>query len=340
MSKLASKQILGIIDATTTFNSLADLTVNRSIASLPFAGRYRLIDFVLSSMAHAGLDSVGVFSHSLNNSLKGHLASGDVWDLNRKNGGLFFYVQDSRDEEDTRNILFKNSEFIKRAPYEYVLVAPCHLVGNLSILEMHEAHIKGGTKVTQLTHENKKIPVYLVERELLVNAIEIYDGGRCSFIEFIQHGIKDETVNLFEEKNRVLTIDTFDSYYEASMSLLDHSNFKTIFKENAPVLTKTIDAPPTKYYTGSQVTGSIVANGCQISGQVSNSIISRSVEIGKNTDIRNCIVMPKVKIAEDCIFENVIIDKDVITEAGVVMKGKIDAPLVIRKGVTVYKEWN
>jgi glucose-1-phosphate adenylyltransferase len=85
-----NKQMLGIIDAAVNQHSLQDLTAGRSIGAVPFAGRYRLIDFALSGMVHAGIRSVAVFSKSPYRSLMDHLGSGKEWDLNRKRDGLFF----------------------------------------------------------------------------------------------------------------------------------------------------------------------------------------------------------------------------------------------------------
>lgn len=85
-----NNQMLGIIDAAVNQQSLQDLTAGRSIGAVPFAGRYRLIDFALSSMVNSGIRSVAVFSRPPYRSLMDHLGSGQEWDLNRKRDGLFF----------------------------------------------------------------------------------------------------------------------------------------------------------------------------------------------------------------------------------------------------------
>ena len=56
--------------------------------SIPFGGRYRLIDFTLSSMANAGIDNVSVIVRKNYHSLMDHLGAGREWDLTRKRGGL------------------------------------------------------------------------------------------------------------------------------------------------------------------------------------------------------------------------------------------------------------
>lgn len=76
----------------------------------------------------------------------------------------------------------------------------------------------------------------------------------------------------------------------------------------------------------------MVANGCLIEGTVENSIIGRGVKIGKGTVIRNCIIMQKTHIKDNCVLESVIVDKDVKIEAGTEIKAPAQSPTVIRKG--------
>ena len=79
---------LGVIFANTYDNLVPELVAERSMASIPFGGRYRLIDFTLSSMANAGIDNVSVIVRKNYHSLMDHLGAGREWDLTHKRGGL------------------------------------------------------------------------------------------------------------------------------------------------------------------------------------------------------------------------------------------------------------
>jgi len=340
MERLENKQILGVIDATIHIDSLKPLTLNRPVASLPFAGRYRLIDFMLSNMLYAGIDSVGVFSHHLHNSLKGHIASGKVWDLDRKNGGLFFYVQNEHEEKCAQAILKYNEEFFLRAPFKYVIIAPSNIVGRVPILKMLKYHIEKGARITQVAASGESLPIYLLEREHLVDLISKLDPEvPNTFMGFIEAEIKDEVKNLYQVDEHLVTIDSLICYYNGTMNLLSLDNWEKLFQKQFPVLTKTKDEPPSKYLPSSNVVKSIVANGCVIAGKVENSVVSRGVKIGEHTVIRNCIIMPGVVIADYCILDGVIVDKDVTIEEGVAIRQKEKEPHVFPKGITVYKEW-
>ena len=338
MDRLENKQILGVIDATIDIDSLEPLTLNRPVASLPFAARYRLIDFMLSNMVYAGIDNVGIFSHHVHNSLKGHIGSGKVWDLDRKNGGLFFYVQN---EQEHRHVIFKhNLEFFHRAPFKYVIIAPSNIVGRVPILKMLEFHKEQGARITQAVYSGEGLPIYLLEREYLVDLISKIDSEVPStLMGFIEDGIKDVEKNLYLINEYLITIDSLLGYYNGTMSLLTREIWEKIFHKQFPVLTKTKDEPPAKYLPGCNVTNSIVANGSIIEGVVTNSVVARKVKIGKNTSIRNCIIMPGVKINENCDLDGGIVDKDVTIESGAALQGSADDPFVVPKGITVYREW-
>ena len=79
----------GLIVSDERTTRLKDLTLSRSTAAVPFGGRYRIIDFILSDMVNAGLTSVGLITEKNYHSLMDHLGSGKEWDLHRKRDGLF-----------------------------------------------------------------------------------------------------------------------------------------------------------------------------------------------------------------------------------------------------------
>ena len=82
------KTALGIIFPNTFDELVPELTSERLMASIPFASRYRMIDFALSSMVNSGIDNISILARQNYHSLMDHLGSGREWDLTRKNGGL------------------------------------------------------------------------------------------------------------------------------------------------------------------------------------------------------------------------------------------------------------
>ena len=83
------KDVMGILYTSRSELSLRELTANRSVAALPVAARYRLVDFLLSSLVNSGVRNVGVMMQGNYHSLMDHLETGKAWDLHTRNNGLF-----------------------------------------------------------------------------------------------------------------------------------------------------------------------------------------------------------------------------------------------------------
>ena len=87
---MRNNNVMALIFSNMHDESVRDLTAVRSMGSIPIGGRYRLIDFTLSSLVNAGVIKVGVVTKSHYQSLMDHIGSGKAWDLSRKHEGLCF----------------------------------------------------------------------------------------------------------------------------------------------------------------------------------------------------------------------------------------------------------
>ena len=101
------------------------------------------------------------------------------------------------------------------------------------------------------------------------------------------------------------------------------------------IYTKTQDEAPAFYTPGADVRNSIVSTGCRIEGTVENSIIFRSVNIGKGTVVRNSIIMMNVDIGDKVMLDNVIADKYATISDHVKIEGDEDEPVIIPKSMHV-----
>ena len=84
------KSVMGLVNLQKKDTLIKELTENRPIASIPFAGRYRIIDFALSSMVNSGIGNVGILLPEKSRSVLDHLRSGKDWDLARRHEGLCY----------------------------------------------------------------------------------------------------------------------------------------------------------------------------------------------------------------------------------------------------------
>lgn len=133
---------------------LSDITKERTMGSVLFGGRYRLIDFPLSSMVNSGIDEVGVITKSNYQSLLDHLGSGREWDLARKIGGLhllppFSHVQSGM-YRGRLEALYGVWDFIKMSDADYVVMSDCDVVANIDFAKVVEAHIESGADITSV----------------------------------------------------------------------------------------------------------------------------------------------------------------------------------------------
>lgn len=149
----------GIILAYSETPELRELSQPRNSCSLPFGGRYRLIDFALSSLVNAGVTDVGVIVHSSYQSLLDHVGAGKDWDLARKRGGLrilppFSYAvkvdrpTQYRGRMDAFAGVYSYLEDIKQ---DYVVFLAGDMAANLPVREAFEQHLKTGADVTAFT---------------------------------------------------------------------------------------------------------------------------------------------------------------------------------------------
>ena len=99
------KNCIGIINLDENESRMGELVVNRSLASVPIAARYRIIDFVLSNMTNSGVGCIGIFTKNKSRSLIDHITNGRPWDLNRKKDGLkvFNFGNDDPAFDDVHN---------------------------------------------------------------------------------------------------------------------------------------------------------------------------------------------------------------------------------------------
>ncbi|CRK84516.1 sugar phosphate nucleotidyltransferase [Neobacillus massiliamazoniensis] len=332
------RKLLGVIDATTFHDDLEELLMHRSLAALPFGGRYRMIDFVLSNMVNSGIRSVAIFPKLQCRSLMDHLGSGKNWDLNRKRDGLFFFPSPINDRTPNRVGSFDhfaaNLDYFYRSTQEYSIIANCYTVFNFNFRPLLEWHMHSGCDITEIRHQDgSSMEMYLIKTSLLIKLIETRnETGYTCMKDVVSNIHHDYSICHYNYSGYATMIDSIQSYFSTSMELLKPDIWRQVFLKEQPILTKVKDEPPTKYIKGSSVKHAMIANGCIINGMVENSIIARGVTIGKGAVIKNSIIMQKCQIEEDCILDSVILDKDVKVEAGTHLKGTPHSPFVIRKG--------
>ena len=126
-------------------------------------------------------------------------------------------------------------------------------------------------------------------------------------------------------------IDNIGNYYKANMMLLESDKRNGLFRENMPVYTKIGDNGPVKYGVKSSVKNSLIADGCIIEGTVENSILFRGVKVGKDSIVRDCVLLQGTTVGAGCGVTAVITDKNATVTDGRVITGSPTYPIYIDK---------
>ena len=156
---------------------LRELTFSRSVAAVPFGGRYRVIDFLLSDMVNTGISNVGLITQRNYHSLMDHLGSGKEWDLHRKRDGLFilppFVTKDNTGMyRGTVDAIRSVLGYVRRSTQRYVILTGSHTLYNTTYDAMLRQHIETGAEITIM---------YNVEREF--NRADQFDDLRLTMDE-------------------------------------------------------------------------------------------------------------------------------------------------------------
>ena len=148
-----SSNAFGLIYTGEANAQLRELTFSRSVAAVPFGGRYRAIDFVLSNIVNSGITSVGLIAQRNYHSLMDHLGSGKEWDLHRKRDGLFilppFVTKDNTGVyRGTVDAIRSVLGYVRRNTQRYVVLTGSHTIYNTDFGAMIHQHIETGADIT------------------------------------------------------------------------------------------------------------------------------------------------------------------------------------------------
>ncbi len=146
--------VMGIIFAND--GTLGDLTDKRTMASLPFGGRYRQIDFALSNLSSAGVRHVGIITRHSYQSLMNHIGSGEEWGLEMEEGGMEFltpYAMSTKDSYRGKlESLYSAMDFLEYGPEdEYAIMIDSAILSNIDLTKVLSAHIESGKDITVVT---------------------------------------------------------------------------------------------------------------------------------------------------------------------------------------------
>lgn len=328
----------GLIFSNIHDNSIPELTRRRTMASVPFGCRYRLIDFALSNMVNAGISKVGVIVHNNYQSLLDHLGNGKDWDLARRSGGIkilppFITAYDSQAASQLYTsklqALMGVMSFIEHSEEEYVVLSDCDCICNIDISDVIKKHEESEADITFVTKKE-----YLSELKASTRTFfESDNEGRIKQIYSKPKHISGEfdvSLNVMVMKTKLLyllltdamardlkSFDTdivakrlgemefyiyeFDGFYAAIGSMEEYfeCNMRLLEKDVRRAL---FDIPERSVYTKIKNSPPTLysSDAC-----VKNSLIADGCEI--EGTVENCIIFRGAKINRNSVVRNCII---------------------------------
>ena len=370
---MKNNAILGIVFGNCNDDLLGEMTDVRASGSVPFGGRYRLIDFSLSNLVHADVSRVAVMTRANYRSLMDHLESGKSWDLARQNGGLTIVPPRSLGgglNDSKIGSVYSMLDYMDRAPEEYVVLCDADVVSNIDIKDMLRRHVEAEADVSiayvsgAAPHGDNNVMKLALASDGTIEDITLARAGeQCDFsldvillrksllkdlvLEAVSHNTSVPETGVFMPKVKQLrmisypvegywaVIDSLKSYVDANMRLLDAEARRQLFRKDRKVYTKVRNEMPAKYGLDSHVANSLISDGCIIEGRVENSILFRGVKVGKGAIVRNCILMQSTAIGDNATLDFVCTDKDVRVGEGRTLSGSEEYTVYIRKGSEV-----
>lgn len=338
--------------------ALSVLTAQRSEAAMPFAGKYRVIDFALSNCVNSGIFNVAVLTQYQPRSLNEHIGLGRPWDLDRTTGGVRLLQpyqstkgQTGAWQEGTADAVRFNLDLTRSV--DEVLVLPGDHIYKMDYNPLLRLHRERGADVTVAT---KSVPAFEAHRFGMIGTdqtgrvIEYAEKPKRTYNTTASMGIyvfkaqvladwlngpglKDTNLGRDSLPGLVRTgavyayqfhgywedAGTIQAYYEANMALLAETPALNMYDPDWVIHTRSEERAAAYLGETARVQGNLLCDGCQIEGTVVRSIISPGVRVAAGAEVRDSIILTDAQIRAGAVVDRAILDKRVVVEEGAVV---------------------
>ncbi|MFH1483582.1 MAG: sugar phosphate nucleotidyltransferase [Chloroflexota bacterium] len=350
------QRVLAMVLAGGAGERLSILSAERAKPAVPFAGRYRIIDFVLSNCVNSGIFKVAILTQYNPRSLSAHIGIGKPWDLDRSNGGVTIlqpYLGLGKGEwnRGTADAIHQNLYFVQDHKVEDVLVLAGdhiytmrydHMISShrqrradvtVGVVEvpLEEAHrfglvtlspqdriIEWQEKPAHPASNLASMGIYVFNREALFKILEqAIAGGRYDFGRDVLPAILDKyRVFAYRFRGYWRDVGTVEAYWQASMDLIQDLPPFNLYDEEMSIHSKVRDLPPSKTGPNARISRSLVSHGCIINGTVLNSILSPGVYVEEGATVVDSVLFDDVEVERGVVVHRCIVDKEVKIGAG------------------------
>lgn len=358
----------GIIFSNLHDKNLSELTRTRTMASVPFACRYRLVDFPLSNMVNSGITDISVITHYNYLSLMEHIGSGKDWDLARRSGGVRILAPYITAYANHENALYNSrlealmsiQHTISHLTEDYVVLSDCDGICNIDLSDMIREHAESGADLT-IAVKHIKIPHNGASRYIMVSSdsrgevtdmlihpttyeraeadvnINIWVVSRAylqrSVMNAQAHGYNSFSRDIIQRNighDRIHAYH-FNGYYVGINSILDYYHHSMELLQDAAVRAELFSNPARPILT--KVRNSAPTKH-MAGAQVSNSLIADGCVI--EGTVENSILFRGVHVGRGSVIRNSILFREAYTGENVSLNCVIaDKHTLFRDGVVL-----
>ena len=338
-------ETLALILAGGRGSRLDILSEKRVKPAVPFAGKYRIVDFTLSNCTNSGIYNIGILTQYLPLSLNEHIGMGAEWDLNRRDSSISLLQPYKEWYAGTADAVLQNIEYIKRKNPKYVLILSGDHVYKMDYKKMIDFHIKNNAKLTiavqpvawKDTHqfgiltsdENNKIikftekpknadsnlasmGIYVFDTDVLLDAITTVKDPNLDFGKhIIPHLLKTTDLYTYVFEDYWKDVGTYDAYLEASIELtttVDKIKLD-MYDKKWKIHTKSEEMPSVKIGSKALISQALISNGCIVAGNVTRSVLSPGVVVHPGATVIDSVILNDTEIFPGAYIERAIIDK-------------------------------
>ena len=340
---------LAVVLAGGEGERLSLLSGVRAKPAVPFAGKYRIIDFTLSNCVNSGLNNVIVLTQYNPLSLNDHIGAGRPWDLDRNVGGIRIFqpfVARGRPREwyrGTADAVAANLEVIHQSGADIVLVlagdhiykmdygpfiqqhrrkradvtlavkpvllADAYRFGVLS-LDDNDAVVDWQEKSRSPRSDLASLGIYVFSPKALTKWL---GGDNHDFGRHIIPAMLDagERVYGYRFEDYWQDVGTVHSYWEAQMELLDDHPPLDLYDRDWVIHTRSEEQPPARIGPTANVHRSLISHGCTVAGTVERSVLSPGVRVDPGAIVRDSVILFDTVIRAGAVVDRAIIDKEV-----------------------------
>ena len=353
--------VMGIIFANDA--TMGDLTSKRTMASLPFGGRYRQVDFHLSNMAYAGIRHIGIISRHSYQSLMNHIGSGEEWGLELEEGGLEFLTPFATSTTAAyrgklENLYFA-MDFLEYGPEdELVVMADSAVLSSMDLNKVIASHVASGKELTVVTktgicNGTKQIDLALklgengavVDMAVDYAAGEEYVASMDTFVmskKWLIHQVKEHVAHNLYHMDRDLVMGLWQknadsiNVYEYDGVAMFNESVAEYFYNSLSLISKKVrhDLFVSRHPVYTKVRDRVptyYGEGCEIE----DCIIADGCIL--DGEVEESVLFRQVTICEGAEVENCIIMNDSVVGEGAKLKYVIlDKDVTVRPGAKLY----